>query len=186
MNSLIKIMPNFKKFNEYMQDVKNNVNPIMLSGLSDTGKVHLSYATSFYAEKPICIITYNEMQAKKLLKDFQYFTQNVVFFPKKEIITYDYIAESKDTYFDRIEVLNKIHDKKADVIITTIEAATQKIIAEKTLYKNTITLKIGEELPLEELKQKLIQLGYERYENIEGKGQFSVRGRNSRYSKFYK
>ena len=73
MNSLIKIMPNVKKFNEYMADVKSGKTPIMLSGLTDSGKVHLSYATRFYAEKPICIVTYNELQAKKLIKDLKYF-----------------------------------------------------------------------------------------------------------------
>ena len=44
------------------------------------------------------------MQAKKLIKDLQYFDENVEFFPKKEIFAYDYIAESNDTLFERIQV----------------------------------------------------------------------------------
>lgn len=36
MNPLIKTMPNVKKFNDYMFDVKTNKTPIMLSGLTDT------------------------------------------------------------------------------------------------------------------------------------------------------
>ena len=52
----------------------------------------------------------------------------------------------------------------------------QKLPSEKTLYNNKIDLKIGETYNLESIKQKLIKLGYSRYDLIEGKGQFSVRG----------
>ena len=176
MNTMLKTLPNVKKFSDYINDINKNTELLMLTGLTDFGKVHLSYATSFYTEKPICIITYNEMQAKKIVKDLQYFEDEVVFFPKREIVTYDYMAESKDIMTQRIEALNKIHDKKAKVIVTTIEAMSQKIIPEETLYKNKLQIKVGELHKLEELKEKLIKLGYERYELIEGKGQFSIRG----------
>ena len=176
MNTLIKQLPNFDKFNNYIGDVNKKISPIMLSGLVDSSKVHLAYATRFYVEKPICIITYNEMQAKKLIKDLKYFSEDVIFFPKREIVTYDYIAESKDLPYERIDALNKIYDKKAKIIVTTVEAVMQKIVPKEILYKNIIKLKVGDIFNLEELKEKLIYLGYERQELIENKGQFSIRG----------
>lgn len=176
MNYLIKTMPNFKKFDSYLADVKNKVSPILLSGLSDAGKIHFAYATSFYTQKPICFVTYNEMQARKVIKDMKYFTDNVYFFPKKDLVTYDYIAESKETTYQRIEVLNAIKNKKAEVIVTTIEALMQESIPFTTLYQNELHLKVGEEYSLEKIKEALVYLGYERYDLIEGKGQFSVRG----------
>ena len=90
----------------------------------------------FYSEKPICIITYNELQAKKIIKDLEYFGEEVSFFPKREIVTYDYIAESKDNLYKRIDTLNNIYKKQAKVIVTTIEAVMQRIITKKELYKN--------------------------------------------------
>ena len=176
MNSLVKIIPNIKKYKSYIEDVKNNVNPMLLSGLTDSGKVHIAYSTHFYTEKPICIITYNEMQAKKIIKDLQYFEEKVDFFPKKEIFAYDYLAESKDNLFDRIEVLNNIINKKSKIVVTTVEAIMQPMISKKVLYKNHLKLKVGQEYQLEKLKETLIKLGYERYDIIEGKGQFSIRG----------
>ena len=176
MNSLIKTVPNVKKFNEYLFDIKKGKTPMMLSGLTDVGKVHMAYATKFYSEKPICIITYNEMQAKKIIKDLVYFGEKVKLFPKRDIISFDYIAESKDTLFKRISVLNKLVKKDKKIIVTTIEAAMQKMITKKSLYKNVMTFKVGDTFDLEELKEKLVLLGYERYDSIEGKGQFSVRG----------
>ena len=176
MNSIIKTVPNVKKFNDYLFELNKGTNPIMLSGLTDVGKVHMAYSTKFYSEKPICIVTYNEMQAKKIIKDLAFFGEKVKFFPKRDIISFDYVAESKDTLFKRISVLNKLVKNDKKIIVTTIEAAMQKMITKESLYKNVMTLKVGDTFDLENLKEKLVLLGYERYDLIEGKGQFSVRG----------
>lgn len=176
MNDIVKILPNFKKFNDYISNVKDNTSPIMLSGLTDSGKVHFAYSTYFYAEKPICIITYNELQAKKIIRNLEYFENNINYFPKKEILAYDYLAESKDITYSRIACLNEIHKKQAKIIVTTIEAVSQKIIPEDVLYKNILELRIGDVINLEEIKQKLVLLGYERQDVVENKSEFSVRG----------
>lgn len=176
MNDIIKILPNYKKFNSYIEDVKANVNPIMLSGLTDSGKVHFAYSTMFYSEKPICIITYNELQAKKIIKDLEYFTQDINYFPKREIVTYDYLTQSKDNLYSRINTLNNIYKDNAKVIVTTIEAVMQKIISKDALYKNVLKFKIGQTVNLEEIKEKLVFLGYERTEMADSKSQFSIRG----------
>lgn len=176
MNSLVKVAPNIKKFNDYIFEVKKGTTPIMLSGLTDAGKVHLAYSTRFYSDKPICIITYNELQAKKIVKDLEFFGEKVKFFPKRDTVSFDYIAESKDLLYKRISVLNNIAKGKTKIIVTTIEAIMQKMITKEALFKNVMNLKVGDTLDLQELKEKLVLLGYERYDLIESKGQFSIRG----------
>ena len=176
MNPIIKVVPNVKKYNDYLFDINKGVTPIMLSGLTDTAKVHMAYATKFYTDKPICIITYNEMQERKLRKDLKFFDDNIKSFPKRDVASFDYIAESKDVLYERISNLNDITKNCAPIIITTIEAVMQKMISKKSLYKNLVSIKVGDEINLEDLKNKLVSLGYERYDLIEGKGQFSVRG----------
>ena len=52
----------------------------------------------------------------------------------------------------------------------------QKMISKKELYKNVLKLKVEDTYNLEELKEKLISLGYERNELVEAKSQFSIRG----------
>ena len=176
MNSLVKVAPNIKKFNDYLFNVKKGTSPMMISGLTDTGKVHMAYSTKFYTEKPICIVTYNEMQAKKILKDLAFFGEKVEFFPKRDTVSFDYIAESKDLLYDRISVLNNIVKGNTKIVVTTIEAVMQKMISKESLYKNALNLKVGDTLKLDTLKEKLVSLGFERYDLIEGKGQFSIRG----------
>ena len=60
-----------------------------------------------------------------------YFADNIFFFPKRDILSFDVLAENKDTLYKRIECLNAIKENKANVIVTTIEAVSQKMIAKK-------------------------------------------------------
>lgn len=176
MNEIVKVLPNFKKFNDYISNVKAGTSPIMLSGLTDTAKVHFAYSTVFYTDKPICIITYNEMQARKILKDLEYFSSRVVYFPRREILSYDFLAESNEGSFDRINSLNSIYDKKAEVIVTTIEAVSQEIVPKEVLYNNIFTLKEGMTIDLNEIKVKLNGLGYKRCDLVETACEYSIRG----------
>ena len=154
MNCITKILPNFKKFNSYIEDVKNNTDSIMLSGLTDVAKIHFAYSTQFYTERPIVIITYNEIQAKKLIKDLMFFEDEIIYFPKREIFAYDYIAENKDNYYERIKVLNKIQNKEAKIIVTTIEAIQQHMVSKEVLYKNRMKLKVGQTIRYKRTKRK--------------------------------
>lgn len=176
MNTIIGELGRNPKFIEYIKSIENKKSPIAISGLTDVGMAQMIAATKEFTKKPICLITYNEIQAKKIIEDIKYFTDKVIFFPKKEIVTYDYVAESKDLPYERIETLNKMQEIKTGIVVTTVEAAIQKMISKKSLYKNTIKLKVGETSELEGLKQKLVSLGYARCDLIEGRGQFSVRG----------
>ena len=176
MNTILGELGKNSKFIELLKNVENKQSPIVISGLNDVGMIQVGTTINEFGKKPICILTYNEIQAKKIYEDIKYFTDKVVLFPKKEVVTYDYIAESKDIPYQRIEALNKIVTKKNLVVITTIEAATQKLPEKNVLYKNKLHFKTGESYNLEELKQKLVSLGYSRYDLIEGRGQFSVRG----------
>ena len=176
MNTIIGELGKNPKFCEYIKSIEEQKSPIAISGLTDVGMAQIISATKEFAKKPICIITYNEIQAKKLVEDLKYFTDKIVFFPKKEIVTYDYVAESKDLPYERIEALNKIQGMKTGIIVTTIEATMQKIMSKKALYKNVLKFKIQDEYNLEDVKRKLLDLGYTRCDLIEGRGQFSVRG----------
>ncbi len=176
MNTIIGEMGKSPKFIELLKKIESKQSPILVSGLVCVGESQIAEAIHKFGKKSILILTYNEIQAKQLYEDLSYYNEDVVFFPKKEIVTYDYIAESKDLPYERIEALNKIISKKKQIVITTIEAAIQKLPAKKSLYKNTLKMKVGESYNLEEIKKKLVNLGYSRYDLIEGRGQFSVRG----------
>ena len=176
MNTIIGELGKNPKFVSLVNNIKNEKSPIEISGLTDVAETSVVAGINEFTKRPILIITYNEIQARKLADNIKYFTDKVYVFPKKEILTYDYVAESKDLPYERIDVLNKIFDKKNIIVVTTIEAAQQKILAKDELYKNTINFEIGKRCNIEEIKQKLVDLGYARYELIDARGEFSIRG----------
>ena len=176
MNTIIGELGKSQKFIEIINHVEKQKSPIAISGLTGVGMVQQLMGIHEFSKKPICIITYNEIQAKNLYDNMKNFTDKVVLFPKKEIVTYDYVAESKDIPYERIEALNEITSKRNLIVITTVEALMQTIPEKNVLYKNSLSFKVGEECNLEEVKQKLVDLGYVREDLIEGRGQFSIRG----------
>lgn len=176
MNTIIGKLGKSSKFIELVNKIEEKKGPVAISGLTGVGSLQLLTGINEFAKKPIIIVTYNEIQAKRMIEDLKYFSDKVIFFPKKEVVTYDYVAESKELPYERIESLNKIVNKRNLIIVTTIEAIMQKLPNKDTLYKDSMEFKIGDTKNLEEIKQKLIKLGYVRYDLIDGRGQFSVRG----------
>ena len=177
MNTIIGELGKSNKFVDLSNQIENKKSPISISGLTDVGMVELLSAINQYNKKPILLITYNEIQAKQILEIIKNFEkEKAVLFPKKEIVTYDFVAESKDLPYERIETLNKIKDKKNLIVVTTIEALMQKLPPKEILFKNILEFKVGDIYNLDELKKTLVNLGYSRCEFIEGRGQFSVRG----------
>ena len=176
MNTILGELGKSQKFVTLINQIEKEKSPIMLSGLTDVGMVELLTSINEYSKRPILIVTYNEIQAKEILENIKNFTDKGYMFPKKEIVTYDYIAESKDLPYERIELLNKIKEKRKPIIVTTIEALMQKLPPKDVLYKNILHFKIGDIYSLDEIKKKLVNLGYVRCDLIEGRGQFSIRG----------
>ena len=175
MNYIIKNLQNTEKYQEI---IKSEKNPVTISGLVSVAKPMIISALKTEERKPIIIVTYNEIEARDIIKNLEFFTtnENIYFFPKKEISLYDYDAGSIDTLYERINVLNKINSKKNIIIVTTIEAIMQKLPKREVLYENIIGISNGQTLEYNQLKEKLVNLGYQRADLIEARGQFSVRG----------
>ena len=179
MNFLIKTLEENKKFQELTKQI-SKTGPIAISGLVDVEKLHVLAGIFNETKRPMVLVTYNEIQARKLYQDLKKLIKQTYFFPKKEITSYDYVAQSKEIEYKRIDVLNKMYlakqQKEPIIIVTTIEAVMQKMIAKDTLYQNVIDFKVGKTYLLDGIKEKLVGLGYERSDLIENKGQFSIRG----------
>ena len=176
MNTFLKEIEQNSTYNFVLNEIKNKKNPLQLSGLCPISEGFFIASIFENLKRPILLVTYNDIQAQKLVSDIKFFTDKVFFLPKKEILTYDYIAESKDLLYERINILNKIFKKQNIIIVTSIETIKQKMISKKALYKNVLKFKVGDICNLEDIKQKLIDLGYERFELIDGRGEFSIRG----------
>ena len=96
MNYILRDLASTQKYKSIKEKLKNKTYPVEISGLVPVAKTELIGALYEEERTPICIITYNEMQAKELEKNLSYFANNVEYFPKRGISIYYYDAESND------------------------------------------------------------------------------------------
>lgn len=177
MDYLIDPLFEIKEYNKILEYIKKKLGPISLLGPSDSQKAHLTYAICKHLDSKGILITFNEIQAKSIYEDLTLFLKDqILLFPTKEIIYYDIEARSNDEIFNRLTVLDKILQKEYKLIVTSIEAISHKILSKELFQKNTLFLKCGFQKNLEILTEKLINMGYERRDIVEGKGQFAIRG----------
>ena len=177
MEQLAKVLPNLKKFKDYIEDVNKSNYPINISGLTDSAKAHFIYATKFYTNKPIVVLTYNEIELKRIQKDLEFFeSDDILVFPKRDIVYYDIDTMNKDNTMARLNVYSKLYNSECSIVITTVEAVMQKSMPKNDLFKKVLYIETGKEYNLEKIKEDLVSSGYERVDLCESKGTFSIRG----------
>ena len=76
-NLLIQKLETAEKFKELVAEIERKETPISVSGLSFVGKSHVIASLEDTIKNPICLVTYNELQARQLVKDLSYFTNQV-------------------------------------------------------------------------------------------------------------
>ena len=157
--------------------IKSKISPVCATGLSHIHKAQFIY--SLYNESPILVITESEAAAKKLCDDISVMSGDenyAVLFPSRELALTKVEGFSREYEHQRISALSKLIRGKSKIIAASIEAIMEPVIPKDVLKNSTITIKSGAEVNLEELKTELINMGYVRYDKVEGPSQFSVRG----------
>ena len=157
--------------------IKSKISPVCATGLSHIHKAQFIY--SIYNESPILVITESEAAAKKLCDDIAVMSGDenyAVLFPSRELALTKVEGFSREYEHQRISALSKLIRGKSKVAAASIEAVMEPVIPKDVLKNSTIAIKSGAEVNLEELKTKLINMGYIRCDKVEGPSQFSVRG----------
>ena len=68
MNTILGEIGKSQKFIDLNKEIENKKSPIQVLGLTDVGMLQILGGINEFDKKPICIITYNEIQAKKYMK----------------------------------------------------------------------------------------------------------------------
>ena len=121
-------------------------------------------------------VAQNEQEANTLCNDICSMGLRAMVFPKKDLTFIPTQVKSRDYEHTRLNVLGHMLSGDYDVIISTVDAASQYTIPKDVLNNVSLTLSPDVELDLSSFERTLMTLGYERAENVEGKGQFSIRG----------
>ncbi len=153
--------------------------PVLLTGLSDGAKCAFYVALALDYKKKrdgkTLIIVPDESSGYLCEKVFTECGLKAAVYPYRDF-NFTKISASHTYEHERLATLDKALSGTADVYISTPDAALQYTVPRKRLAERSVMLKVGEELPMTELIEKLLLLGYSRADMVEGEGQFSVRG----------
>ena len=176
LKGLIEPLITSDKFSSIKSDIEEKDNLVEVYGLSESSKAYFANSVYESFEKPVVIITHNDMEAKNLYEDLNLYTSNVSYFPAKEVVFYNVDAISGDLRWARLRVIKEILERKKGIIVTSIDAFASAYTPKKLFKDHKLSLKVGKEVSFEEISKVLIEGGYERVEIVEGKGEFSLRG----------
>lgn len=84
MNPVLAELTKSDKFNEYLERIKKSNAPISILGLAGVGAPQIVASTEENIKRPVCLITYNELQAKKLAEEIRSYINGVFFFRKEK------------------------------------------------------------------------------------------------------
>lgn len=175
MNTFLEPLRELKEFNDIKDLLKKKNVPLQLTGCIDSQKCHVMYGLGDEYRFKV-IITYNDIKAKEIYEDFKLYDKNVYLYPTKDIMFYSADIHGNAIVRERLKILKRLVDKKPTTIITTIDGGMDRVLPLELLGRKVMLLKETSSIDLEVLKNHLVYLGYERVGQVEGAGEFAVRG----------
>lgn len=178
MNPIIKQISENKKIAEVIAMLQvNQTTTTTLTGMNDSAKAAIAYALTVRSDKSSVIVCSNVLQAKKIIQDIKFFSEiEVLYFPARTLQYYEMEAESMEVKNQRMYVIDKILSKEHNIVVTTMDALLVPMYPENTYENIDIQVAVDDEIDFSEITHQLVKLGYEKSEQVEGKGQFAIRG----------
>lgn len=171
-------LTNFFKNLRIYKDVINTLEETGSTGIfgwseGATGAFTYSLSDDF---KSIIVICKDELRAKKVAEDILSLGHSVYFYPAKDIFLYDRKFKTLDNLKNRLVAKDFILNDKNPILVTTLKAIRDKVIKKEIFISSKKTIKISDDISLEDLVKYLSSVGYERTIQCETMGEFSVRG----------
>ena len=176
LKGLFEPLSSNKEFEKILNSIEEKRYPININGTSESGKSYLLYGIYENLDSSILICTNSDMEAKNIYEDLVFYTNDVYYFPSKEIVFYNIDAISGDLRWERIKVIKEILNDKKKIIVTSIDSLTSLYTPKDLFLDYSFNLKVDDEIDFKDFTRKLMECGYERVEAVEGKGEFSLRG----------
>ncbi len=118
----------------------------------------------------------DEQKAQTLCNDLCSMGTKAIFYPSRDFIFRDVSGKSREYEHQRLNVLYKMLTGDYDVVVSCIDAAAQFTIPKDMLEGSVLSIEEGTNISIESCVKKLVLLGYQRFDQVDGEGQFSQRG----------
>ena len=179
LNTLINYISNSQITSELIKRTSKN-KELNIIGSSRYAKSIIIDSIAKKEDKNILLICPNIEIAYKWIGYFESINnKEVLYYPPKENLPYSSINKSKEIEFTQITVLSKLIKKRTkefNIVITTERSLQPHITNKKLLIENTLDLKKGGQIEIQELANKLTLLGYKKENLTSTEGFWSRRG----------
>ena len=173
MQALLAPLKELAEFGDMRESIRKNTGPLSVTGCVDSQKLHMIYGLS-EGRKVKVIVTYSDIRARQICEEYRFYDRNVMLYPAKDLIFFQADVHGNQLTQERVHVLKRLYENKPVTVVTTFAA----LMAPQAVWQEEDVLEFEKNgtLDLEELSAKLVTLGYEKVYQVEGPGQFSVRG----------
>ncbi len=174
MQALLAPLRELAEFDTWKDILRKGTGSVALTGCVDSQKLHLIYGLSEEAKIRL-IVTYSDLKAREIYEEYQFYSRDVMLYPAKDLIFFQADIHGNQLVKERVKTLRRLMERRPITIVTTYAALmTPQVMWDAE--KDVIRLHQGGILQERELAKRLVSFGYENNYQVEGPGQFSIRG----------
>jgi transcription-repair coupling factor (superfamily II helicase) len=166
-----------------MKLIRGNPRRAVISDLRGSAKSAVVAGLSQASKEPYFVLCATDSEAESFHQDLVCWleltgrpAEDAVLFPSTETLPYELTPPHPDLIRKRMQALSRLDGKAAGIVVASVPAVLQRVIAPAALRDSTLTLIAGHSLDREALIESLDRLGYTRTDSVEHPGEFSVRG----------
>lgn len=163
-------------FSALQKDIRANRLPAAVTGLGHIHKALWIHALRGIVDRRAVVLVADEAEATRLYEDLTALGERVLLLPARDLSLRRVESTSREYEQMRLAALTTMAEGGYDCVIAGVDAAIQYTLPPETLLERTLDITAGAPLPVKDIAAALSAAGYERAEQIEGAGQFAIRG----------
>ncbi|WP_370829463.1 transcription-repair coupling factor [Fournierella massiliensis] len=168
----------FKHTAEYkrLQTALQTPGAAALFGMPPVAHARLLWELAEENGQSLLVVTPGEAEATRFAQDLEALGLPAAVFPPRDFLLRPIEGAGREYEYRRLAVLGDLVGGRLRAVCVPAEALLQYTVPKAEFCANTLTLKPGMTIPVKELAARLLAAGYHRRSQVEGPGQFSVRG----------
>ena len=177
MKQLLSALRDIPEYRALTAAVDNGGCPVAFSGLSAVHRAHFAAGLHQELERPVVVVCADEGEAQRMEQDLAALAgEKVTMLSAREFTFHNAAVVSRQYEHRRLSVLRALAAGECPLLVCTVEAILQRTIPKTLLTQAAQVLRMGERHDLNEVADTLAAAGYTRCQQVEGVGQFALRG----------
>ena len=177
MEAFLKTLQTLPEVAELISRVESGGCPAVLTGTQPVQRACVGAAVAAGAGRPMVFVCADEREARQLAGDLQSLTgRTPVTLLAREWQFRPNAVSSREWERSRLAALHQMAAGDAPVVVATVDALLARTLPPQRLAALSVTLETGGRADLKGLTAQLLQAGYTRCDQVEGVGQFALRG----------